>query len=328
MAKRPSKAEIKRRFAAANDTTAPDPMCHAHERFVAEYEPRSVTAEQWTRIRPFVLTALRHHPPTGDEALKQRLVALLKLAAWALDRGHPVTVEGLLTEPMVAGFVDTADVAKSTAANYRSRLRAIAREANPSGAASTASVRVAHRSVKPPYTSAETATITRIAAVQPNERTGRQLAACVGLGLGAGLDSTDLRDLRGRDVIDHGHEGIEVHVRGRRPRTVWVRRKFEDLVRRGVAGVKPGALVVGTKQNRKNMAARVLDAAVYEGTVPPLEQSRFRTTWISNLLLQGVTLPVLMRAAGLTSARTITDIVGLLPEDDGPDRDELRGGAR
>jgi hypothetical protein len=106
-----------------------------------------------------------------------------------------------------------------------------------------------------------------------------------------------------------------------------VRRPFEDLVRTGLHGVSAGQLVVGTKHDRKNMCARIYSQAIFEGDVPHLEQGRMRTTWILDLLRQGVTLPMLMHAAGLRSARTITDIVAMLPASP-TDAEELRGGER
>lgn len=325
--KRPSKAEIKRRIAAAATDTAPPLMSDHHESIVASYIPKSMSDEQWQRAQPLVQDLLRRHPATGDEALRQKLVALTMFVKWAMGVGHPLDREVLMTEEMIEGFVVTMDTQATTAANYRSRLRGIARKANPGRNAPSASVKVAHRSVKAPYTANEVATITRVARVQPNPQTGRQMRACVGLGLGAGLDSVDLRPLLGRHVVDLGTHGIRIDVTGRVERTLWVRRQFEDLVREGLHGVAPGQLVVGTKRDRKNMCARIYSHAIFEGDVPHLEQGRMRTTWILDLLRQGVTLPVLMHAAGLRSARTITDIVALLPASS-TDAEALRGGAR
>jgi hypothetical protein len=112
---------------------------------------------------------------------------------------------------------------------------------------------------------------------------------------------------------------------------VWVLAQYDGLVRRGVAGVRPNELLIGRDGDRRNVTANLYWNLVAEGSdMPRLEQGRLRTTWIATLLRNGVTLPVLMDAAGLISARTVTDVVAMLPEADAAtdERTALRGGGR
>ena len=146
------------------------------------------------------------------------------------------------------------------------------------------------------------------------------MCAIVGLGLGAGLDSTDLKPLRGRDVVDHGDDGIEITVTGRRPRTVRVEDDYCELVREGVTGLRPGSLVIGQKHDRNNVAARVVDQALIRGDAPHIEQTRLRATWLARKISQPVPLLALLKEAGLQSVQTLVDIARFLLEREEGDR--------
>lgn len=328
---RPSRAEIKRRIAAATAPEQPAPPLPPDiAEYVATYVPRDTSSAVWAVIKAVVLDILaRYEPKAGAlESAKQRLVALTAYVAWAHGLGYDLDRETLLDNERVEAFANSADgVSKTTAANYRSRLRGIVKKVNPSGTGSTATVQVAHRKMKPPYDPRQKATIVRIARTQPNETTGRQLRACVGLGLGAGLDSSDIKPLLVDHVIDLGQDGIRVEVPGDRARTVWVRREHEALVRSSILGLRPGQPVVGVSTGRKNVAAKIFEQAVIVGDAPHFEQSRMRTTWLAELLMSNVPLPVIMKAAGLTSARSLTEIVQFLDVDLAATDRQLRGDA-
>ena len=325
---RPSKAEIRRLVRQHN---APEPAAPAFPAdiaaYVRSYEPRTVAPDTWDTLKPFVLDVLaRYEPQPGKlEATKLRLGALVAYVGWAHERGYALDRQVLLDYELVEAFTDSAGLLATTAANYRSRLRGVVAKVHPAGTGTTASTTVPHQAVKPPYTPRETAAIERITRTQPNPTTGRQLCACVGLGLGGGLDSPDLRPLHRRYIHDEGSDGIRVEVPGRRARNVWILVEYEDLVRRGIDGLRPSELVVGTKQSRRNVAAGVFERAHILGDAPHFEQSRMRTTWLARLLVSQVPLPVIMQAAGLTSARTLTDLVPLLDVDTAGTAEMLRG---
>lgn len=310
--KRPSKAAVRRRMKELSTETPAPPLPTAIGEILAGYTPRSLTTEQWERCRPFVIDTLARSQPEALEAARQRLVALVQYAGWAMERDYALDRTVLLTADRIEAFTATAVASKRTAQNYRSKLRGIANVANPAGMGPQVSTAIAKRTLRPPYTDRETAALVRIAKTQPSAKVGRQLRACVGLGLGAGLDSQDLKELYSRHVVDHGDAGIEVHVPGPRPRRVWVRREYEELVRSGLEGVRPGSLVIGTKTHRKHVASKVFQAAHLLGDAPAFEQSRMRTTWLATLLQARLPLAVIMDAAGLHSARTLTELVALL----------------
>ena len=314
--RRPSKAEFRRRVRAAQQPEPPAPPLAPHiADYVAGYVPRAIDEETWQTVKPFVLDVLARYQPNALVSAQLRLGTLTAYAGWAHELGYPLTRETLLDCELIQAFVTAAGLPSSTAANYRSRLNGLVRKVNPGGRGPTVSVAVAHKAVKPPYDAGEVATIVRIAKTQPNAISARKLAACVAFGLGAGLDSMDLRDLRARHVHDRGADGIRIDVPGPRARTVWMIAAFEDLARRGLAGLRASSLVIGRKQDRRNVCAAVFEGAVILGNAPHFEQSRMRTTWLAWLLAARIPLPVIMQAAGLSSARTLTDLVGFVQVD-------------
>lgn len=317
--KRPSKAEIRRRIQEQNSEKPAPPLRADIAKKVNGYSPRHVDDEVYEQAKPFIVDALRRYEPTSYEGAADRLTALTAFAAWALERDYALDRSSLLTFKRIQAFIETADLTESAVTNYGSRLRGIARKVNGAGAKSTASVSTGHRAIKPPYTPSEIATMLRIARTQPSESVGRQIRACVGLGFGAGFDSVDIKPMYGRHVEDLGDDGIRATTpdvgKGSRPRTVWVRRKFEDFVREGIDGIGPDDLLTGESPTRRNVASKVYENAHILGDAPHFEQSRMRTTWLADLITSGVPLPVIMDAAGLTSARTLTDLVPMLDLD-------------
>jgi hypothetical protein len=198
---------------------------------------------------------------------------------------------------------------EKSAADRRSRLRGIAGALNPSSALPTRGYTIARKPIKPGYTKDEVAAIVAVAQVQPTREQTRSMCAVVGLGLGAGCDSTDLKAVYCRDIQDTGN-GLTVTIRSRGgERTVPVMRAYEPLVRRALLDRDPDQLLIGEKAERKNIAARIIAKAHIYGDVPKIEASRLRSTWLTELLTRPIPLPVLLHVAGLTSARTLLDLV-------------------
>jgi hypothetical protein len=262
----------------------------------------------------------------GLESLRKHTTHLAYFGAWAHGQGLS------LTEAVTRTNVDEycrrgmpGSTPKSTA-DRRSRLRAIADDLHPEQAP-TPAVAIVRPALKPPYTEEEMQAIRRVSGVQPTEEVCRQLSVCVGLGAGAGIDSPDLRLLYRRNVTDHGEAGILVVVPGDRAREVWVLREYEHIVRRGLSDLNDDQLLIGRVQDRRNVAGNVFNRATLLGDLPPLEQSRLRTTWIANLMTRPVPLAVILQAAGLKSTRTLFDLLPYLAVSD--ELTALRdGGAR
>ncbi len=277
------------------------------------FRPQGAIAAQWADLQRTVAEVLGRSRITGVDSFRKHITHVGYFLAWASDQDLPLApatvVRRHVDEYARTGMPDSS--AKSRA-DRRARLRWLADQINPEQAPDRG-VTVARPSVKPPYTDREMTQIRRVALTQPTVVRRRQLCLCVGLGAGAGLDSQDLRHLTCAHVRDAADGGITIDVPEPNPRTVTVLRDYEELVRVGIEGLKPHALLLGRKEDRRNLAARAIGDAVVLGDVPHIEQSRLRATWLASLMTAAVPLRVVLTAAGLRSARTLVDLLPHLP---------------
>lgn len=291
------------------------------------YEPKSRGQVELDALRAFIEEVLTASNAAGDASLRRHTSRLAGLAEWLHAMGHPLTAASvsrvLIDQYVGAGRGSVLDKSRS---DLRSKLRQLADQLHPEAVPARGET-IPRPEVKAPYTDREVAAFVRVAGVQPTPALVRKLKVCIGLGLGSGIDSPDLKLLTRTDVIDHGDRGIEVRVPGDRARVVWVLREYEDMVRAGLLGLADGQLLIGQVKDRHNVAAAIYDGATFLGSTPKPEQSRLRTTWLVTLMGRPVPLGTLCRAAGLRSTRTLFDLLPYAPQ--APDADSLRdGGAR
>jgi hypothetical protein len=311
-AARRSGAATARRLRAVNSRNQapvlPPELQHIADRFA----PQGAMAACWPRLAPVVTEALTRSNIRGVDSFRKYLTHLGYFLAWAESEGLSVELESVVRahtdEYARTGMAGSSEKSRS---DRRARLRLIADQINP-GQAPDRGVPVSRPSIKPPYTDREMNQIIRVARTQPSSSQSRKLSLCVGVGAGAGLDSPDLRHLRGRDVRDRKSAGITITTTGTRPREVTVLRSYESLVRHGLTGIGSDDLLVGKKETRRNIAARVIGEAVVMGECPRIEQSRLRSTWLASLLTEPVPLAIVLSAAGLQTARTIGDLLPYL----------------
>ncbi|GAB2755014.1 hypothetical protein [Nocardioides pakistanensis] len=292
-----------------------------------QYQPKPPVDEHWHLVKDAVERTLEASAVRGEDSMRKHVTHLAYFFAWAHSVDLPLGAESL-TRPHVGRYdgETLASVGRSTRQTRRSRLLQMADQIHPEQAPVKGPA-LEHRAVAAPYRLAEMAVIRRVAMVQPTPELTRQMCLLVGLGAGAGIDSADLKRLYRTDIVDHGPEtGIEVHVtnlrrskdntRQERRRTVWVLRQYEDLVRVGLRGLRPNQLLLGKDAERANVAASVYARAALHGDVPELAQSRLRSTWLATHLQRTTPLNVLLRAAGLTTARTLVELIEHLPQSD------------
>lgn len=296
----------------------PDPLPEALAAHLEAFVPKRVKTEDWVLARPAAVEILRRARTTSLKTFEKLCPPVAELVSWALRHGHGPEWRAILVHPLIDEWIRTAtphlnDTSRTTT---RSRLRTLASLVNPGVGAPPRPEPIAYQAIRPPYSPAEVARVRAIASTQPHSVTGRQVALCVGCGFGAGLDSVDLRHLLGRQVDDRDDDGIRLEVEGQRPRVVWVRREWEALVRSGVAGVKPNQRCLNHQPDREGVASRVYEQAVVLGEPIELDQSRMRATWLVTLMREPIPLATLMRAAGLRSGRTLTDLLPFCTTDD------------
>ncbi|WP_157544914.1 hypothetical protein [Nocardioides halotolerans] len=274
----------------------------------------------------------------GHDSFRKHLTHLGYFYVWARDHDVPLTV-ATLTRSNIEEYARTGMPGSSakSRADRRSRLRRLADQHHPEQAPAP-HVEIARPTVRPPYTDREVQALLRTAWNQPSAERTRKAALCIGLGLGAGLDSSDFRGLRRHHIQvtpDSSRPLVTVTVAETAARTaattaarfVPVRVEYVELVLRGLEGLGSDQLLLGRVEERRNLAANALADVVVLGGCPRIEQSRLRATWLATLLMQPVRLDLLMTAAGLRTARTLPDLIPYLPP---PTQEEtglaLRGG--
>lgn len=300
-----------RQESLAQAAAGPDPLSEAQELALEKFVPRAISEQEWVAVRPLMHEILRRSGIRGTTAFKQHMSDVTLYLAWAYRQGCALQIATVLDHKLIEEWarIEMSPLDDTTRNTRRSRLRSLASNLNPGPTAPPRGTPISRAAVRPPYTDQEAAAIVRIATTQPSPRMRRQLCALVGLGLGAGLDSTDLRHLRAGHVQDRGDAGVWVNVTGTRTRLVVVRRQHEDLVRAGIEGLAPGDLVLGKVAERKAITSGVIFNSTVLGDAPHIEQTRLRSTWITHMMCAQVPLAVLMTAAGVGSARTFTDLL-------------------
>jgi hypothetical protein len=326
MVRKPSRSSMKATMAeVARIANEPDPLPEDLAAHLAAYVPKRVKAENWAYARPAAVEILRRARTTSLETFEKLCTPVAEFVSWALRHGHgpewrDVMVHSLIDEWVRSATPHLSDDSRTTT---RSRLRTLASVVNPGPGAPSRPQPIPYVAIRAPYSPTEVARIRAIATTQPHAVTAQQVAFCVGCGFGAGLDSVDLRHFYARQVDDCGDKGIRLEVGAPRPRVVWVRREWESLVRAGVAGVKPNQRCLRHQLSREGVASRVYEQAVILGEPIELDQSRMRATWLVTLMREPIPLATIMRAAGLRSGRTITDLLPFCAEDEEAKAGEL-----
>lgn len=312
--KKMSAAEARRRTAARLEAAkAPTPhLPEPLEQTLAQFQPRTVTPAEWVAIEPLLVELMRRGGVRGAASFKQHLSMVTMYLAFLLREGRAMTIADTMQHAHIERWCNTVlecQVEDTTSGTRRARLKALASATNPGETAPPRGRPIAKKAIKPPYNTQEVGAIVRVARTQPSPRISQQLCAMVGLGLGADLDSTDLRHVRTTDVDDRGADGLWVTVKGDRPRTIAVRDAYAYLVREGLTGLRAGALLLGRDAARQNVTATIVSNAVALGSPPHIEQTRLRSTWLTHLMCAPVPLAVILTASGLISARSLVELL-------------------
>jgi hypothetical protein len=129
-------------------------------------------------------------------------------------------------------------------------------------------------------------------------------------GAGAGLIRSDLRHVRGADVLRRSG-GVIVSVRGARPRAVPVLARYRQPLLASAAFAGECLVTGGTGPDRGNIA-NPLVSALADGTgLPRLDTSRLRATWLADCA-ERLGLATFLHAAGITCSQRLGDIIATL----------------
>lgn len=323
-----SKAEARRlaRTAATALSVEPEPLAEALEDILASWWPRDIPAADWQAGRDLTHEAMRRSHIRGEASFKKHLRVTARHVCWAVRNGYPQRIEAIFTGTAIDdGLTATGgDAPTSTRGTVRSDLRRIAAVVNPEHGGPVPAMTLGHNDVKPPYTEQDIYWILRRIPHVTHPPLRRAISTAVALGLGAGLNAGDLRDLTRAHIDDRGEDGILLTVPGRRPRLVWVRRDYEDLLREGIRTLTRNEPVLGRRQH-KDTVRDLYEAIQPTGKGARVLQGRLRNNWIATLMCEPIPVAVLLQVAGLEGARTLTDIAAYIHP--ATDTDAVRGAA-
>jgi integrase len=283
--------------------------------YVAGWQPSSVSP----RAAEFARDVVTQVAPGGRERAKNLLWAAGKLADWGmglgLDPAPPVLLHPSVIERFTAHAPGLSGVTRRT---LRTNLRFLARHVVPGLA--PADVPLPRERAKAPYAPAQIDGYLALAAAQPTAARRMRAAGLVCLGAGAGLIRSDLRAVRGSDVICRSG-GVVVAVGGRRPRAVPVLARYHQPLLASAAFAGTGLVTGGTGPARRNVTTPLVRALAGGTGLPRLDTSRLRATWLRDCAQQ-IGLAAFMHAAGITCSQRLGDLLaGLAP---GSEADAVR----
>jgi integrase len=179
---------------------------------------------------------------------------------------------------------------------------------------------------KAPYSGAQIDAYLALADAQPTRARRMRLSGLIALGAGAGLMGSDLRAVRGSDVLERSG-GMVVCVAGRRPRVVPVLAAYHDRVLAAARFAQTGYVIGGYSASRRNVTSALVASVAGGMDLPALDTSRLRATWLSTCAgLIG--LKGFMDAAGIVCTQRLGDLVATLEPFDEQAAVALLGAAR
>lgn len=277
------------------------------EALIARYSSPTLPKIHEAAVKEFMRTVVAKSTLTGEESIRKNLTHIKEIALHAISLGRPLTIEAVLNTELIDDYTRRSSDGDRVRAERRRRLMWLATQTNPGPTVPARLSPIGHSAVKAPYTPAETAIIRRVTLEQAAGAKRRNLAAVVALGAGCGGDSPDLRYLYNRNVTKTDQGWWQVCFQDPRPRTVICRAAYEPLME-VAAGGRPGDLFYGVKEDRRNLGARAVDNAALHGC-PHIEPGRLRSTWLADLMTDPIPLGVILKAAGLRTARSLAELL-------------------
>jgi hypothetical protein len=318
-----SKAQARRMNAAHAATVmgAPGEIPAYHTDIINRYVCKGVSVHDHSRVHKAFASVMERTTHIKSRAFFLKNCSDVScLAAWAAASGRDLTWTSLMNHELIHDYTRSLGGEASTPhfSQRLRRLKVLASHLNPGIAAPPRVAPVGHKAVSDPYTKEEMAIITRVARNQQSPGVTRQLAFVLGACRGAGAGASELRALRRKDVEDRGEIGVFITLgEGATKRTIPIRREWEAQMRRGIEGLSPSSLALGTVRNRRNIAGEIIDRTVALGkSCPHIEAGRLRTTWIAELMSEAIPIQVILNAAGLKGARTLTDLARRYSQED------------
>ena len=272
-------------------------------------------ADRWARIGPLVRDSVRRALRPDSQLPSPKAVAgymgiAAAFVAWTQEMGYDLDVEILFSPSTIAHYIAiaTPQLAGPTKATRRATLsmigRRITRRADWGAQNTVYPVSVA----KTPYFDEQVEWLVECADQQRTPLLRRAVTASVGLGLGAGLRTSELNAVRANDIhAERGH--LVVEVLGRNRRTIPIVDRFAPLVTQLVDAHPGEPLVHRHGFSRVEALAAALGRAEVPQELKPLRIVRLRATWAVTMLNSRIPFAAVQAAYGATGIEFVYDLL-------------------
>lgn len=276
------------------------------KRAITRFSPRSVAPEVWAEIQPLTQEWVAHSSPADAEKVSAAMGIVAQLLLWVRDHGEPLVAEVVLHPETIDRFLveGCSHLSQGSRLTYRTHLRHVGRGMLGSEVFPPPSLKMPAPKLALPYREDEIAAQLSWARTLSTEPMRRNARALLALGLGAGLDATEMAHLRGPQVT-RDDRGVLVEVVGPKNRSVPVLRSWEDTVFELAEEVgdryvwRPDR----TKVRRHATSNFIARCAKVHRLPPAFSLQRLRSTWIVRQLAAGVPPNELARLAGTQSVQ-------------------------
>lgn len=274
---------------------------------ICAYRPHAVSQSAGAFAQQ-VVTKARPGTPARSKAL---LFAASRLAAFGESVGLELEGEVLLHPAVIERFIVEGSrtfsppTRRTLATNLRHLARALQAHPQPAGTP------LPRERAKPPYSEAQIAAYLACAQAQSTLSRRMRASALICLGAGSGLVGSELRHVRGTDVIERSG-GVVVEVGGSRTRAVPVLSRFHEPLLASAQFASAGYLLGGEDPDRKNLTCETC-ALFCDRSLPRLDTGRLRSTWLAGAA-QLIGLHAFMAAAGVRCSQRLGDIAACLPD--------------
>lgn len=283
------------------------------EAVVSSWRPRLCGAAEADFARRVVLAC----SPVSTARARSLLWATSRLAMFGVEVGLSATEADLLRPSVIERFVmvGLCGTSGSRRRTVRSNLRHVGRRVAPLQFPPDP-VAVERLRTARPYDDSEIAAFLSLAAAQPTPARRMRATGLVCLSAGAGLVGSDLRQVRGRDVVRLSGVAC-VRVVGRRRRLVPVLSRYEDGLMASARFAGDGFVVGGLSPERHNVTHRLVHSLSGGEDLGRLSLPRLRASYLAKVL-GAIGLPEVLSAAGLRDSKSLFDVVSYLgvPDDE------------
>jgi integrase len=285
------------------------------------YRPEKTCKGDWSVLQPVFLRLYSAAQP--KTFLKARTIGmnLVPYLKWAVNKRpmdqltNRLEIAEIGTIELVNEWVASQQgtIPDASLATRRSEVKAVIKALHPD----SAPIRLPYQPVAGPYQRMEIEHMTQTARHQSEDRKAVQLASMIALCAGAGLQPREVGGVRPSDLqrieLPDAAWTYLVAVRvGNHPRSVPMLQqyaKFMEWVLKLNRRRLEADLTLLPPRERGATSYVVAASDTADGKEQEILATRLRTTWLVTLMQAEIPLATLLHTAGLTSARTLCDLI-------------------